>query len=106
MPRRWAVASALLAPAVLLAATPNFRCITVDPALGIDYPARAFALLKDSGVRGNLAVSFDWALYALYHLGPGIKISFDGRRETAYSPEMIRAHWRFGGASEWTGTGS
>jgi hypothetical protein len=33
---------------------------------------------------------FNWGEYALWHLSPGLKISFDGRRETVYSPETIR----------------
>ncbi len=46
---------------------------------------RAVALLKQSGAGGNMAVPFDWGEYVLWHLGPAIKVSIDGRRETLYS---------------------
>jgi len=65
---------------------PNFSCIRIDPPIGGSYPARASALIKGSGIRGNLA--FDWGLYAIYHLGPGVKVSLDGGRETIYEPEV------------------
>ena len=36
-----------------------------------------------------MAVYFDWGQYAIWHLGPRIKVSYDGRRETVY-PESLR----------------
>jgi hypothetical protein len=63
---------------------PHFSCIRLEPAIGGSYPARAIGLIKESGVRGNLAIHFDWGEYAIYHLGPSVKVSVDGRRETAY----------------------
>jgi hypothetical protein len=35
---------------------------------------------------------FDWGEYALWHLGPRLKISMDGRRETIYSDRMLAIH--------------
>jgi hypothetical protein len=63
---------------------PHFSCIRLEPAIGGSYPARVIGLIKKSGVRGNLAIHFDWGEYAIYHLGPSVKVSVDGRRETAY----------------------
>jgi hypothetical protein len=63
--------------------------IAVDPRHAA-YPVRAVALLRASGVRGNLAVFFDWGQYAIWHLGPKIQVSYDGRRDTVY-PEPLRA---------------
>jgi len=68
---------------------PRFGCIRVDPFY-FAFPARAVGLLKQSGVRGNMAVPFDWGEYVLWHLGPGVKVSIDGRRETLYSDEAYR----------------
>jgi hypothetical protein len=68
---------------------PRFGCIRIDPD-DFPCPARAVALLKGSGVRGNLAVPYDWGEYVLWHLGPGVKVSIDGRRETVYSDEACR----------------
>jgi hypothetical protein len=76
----------LLAGAGLLItlSVPHFSCIRLEPAIGGSYPARVIGLIKKSGVRGNLAIHFDWGEYAIYHLGPSVKVSVDGRRETAY----------------------
>ena len=62
----------------------HFSCIRLEPAIGGSYPARAIGLIKKSGVQGNLGIHFDWGEYAIYHLGPSVKVSVDGRRETAY----------------------
>ncbi len=37
-----------------------------------------------------MAVPFDWGEYVLWHLGPGVKVSIDGRRETAYAAESYQ----------------
>ncbi len=68
---------------------PRFGCIRIEPYY-FPFPARAVALLKQSGVRGNMAVPFDWGEYVIWHLGPGVKVSIDGRRETVYSDEVYR----------------
>jgi len=68
---------------------PRFGCVRIDPFY-FAFPARAVALLKQSGVRGNIAVHFDWGEFVLWHLGPGLKVSIDGRRETVYSDESYR----------------
>jgi hypothetical protein len=51
----------------------------------VDYPVEAVTLLRDSGVRANLAIPMNWGEYALWHLGPSIQVSMDGRRETVYT---------------------
>ena len=57
------------------------------------YPVAAVERLKDE--RGNLAVFFNWGEYALYHLYPGVLVSIDGRYETVYPEEVVRANWDF-----------
>lgn len=52
------------------------------------YPVGAVTVLKNSGVRGNLANDFDWGEYITWHLSPLIKVSIDGRRETVY-PKIV-----------------
>jgi hypothetical protein len=54
------------------------------------FPARAVELIRRSGVSGNLALTFDWGEYALWYLGPCVKVSMDGRRETVYTDEVYR----------------
>lgn len=48
------------------------------------YPANAAKALKDSGASGNAATFFGWGEYLIWHLGPRVKVSIDGRRETVY----------------------
>jgi hypothetical protein len=67
----------------------RLSCIPIN-AQYFPFPARVVALLKQSGFRGNLAVPFTWGEYALWHLGPGVKVSIDGRRETVYSDAIYR----------------
>ena len=68
---------------------PRFGCIRIEPFY-FPFPARAVALLKQSGFRGNMAVPFDWGEYVLWYLGPDVKVSIDGRRETVYSEASYR----------------
>ena len=48
---------------------------------------RAAAALR--GTRGRLVTYFDWGHYALWHFGPALKVSIDGRRETLYTAETV-----------------
>lgn len=96
--------AAALGAALLLGtwALPHFSCIRITPDIGGSYPARAVGLIKQSGVVGNLAIDFDWGEYALYHLSPAVKVSVDGRRETAYSPEIYGENMAFKyGEGDW-----
>jgi len=98
--RLWAGAiSILLASVLIRASAPHFQCIEIVPFV-TRVPARAVALLRESGVRGNLAVYFDWGEYALWHVSPRIKVSVDGRRETVYPDEIYTMNVNF-----WTGLG-
>ena len=77
---------------------PRLGCIVIDPLSALGQPVRAVGLLRASGISGNLAIDFDWGLYAMYHLAPAIKISVDGRRETAYDDRVYNQNldFRFG----------
>jgi hypothetical protein len=52
-------------------------------------------IIKDSKVTGNLATEYNWGGYAIWHLGPDIKVSIDGRREMVYSPETYLMNMAF-----------
>ena len=60
-----------------------YRCLPI----GAQDPA-GMARLRATSVEGRLAVHFDWGQYALWHLAPRLKVSWDGRRETLYSAEV------------------
>lgn len=84
----------ILAILLLGLSAQNFRCVPISPATA-NFPARAIALLKDSGLSGNLVTHFGWGEYALWHLGPRIKVSVDGRRETVYPEKIYNDSWAF-----------
>ena len=73
---------------------PRFGCIQLEPFY-FRFPARIVAMLRESRVQGNMAVPFDWGEYVLWHLGPQVKVSIDGRRETVYSDESYRESLAF-----------
>jgi hypothetical protein len=69
-----------------------------------EFPVKAVALLKQSNASGNMAVHFDWGEYVLWHLGPRIRVSIDGRRETVYSERSYAENLRFtSGLGDWDG---
>jgi hypothetical protein len=53
--------------------------------------AEAVAVLRKAPP-GRLLTTFDWGQYAIWHLGPAIKVSLDGRRETVYSNDHLMLH--------------
>jgi hypothetical protein len=84
--------SVCIGAAFLRAAAP-MRCVamldgSVDPV--------PVAALQQSRARGRMVTWFDWGEYALWHLGPGVKVSMDGRRETIYSDDVIREQLALG----------
>ena len=93
-------ASFVIALGAIMASLPNFQCIRMDGRE--TFPVKAVALLKQSNAAGNIAVHFDWGEYVLWHLGPRIKVSIDGRRETVYSERSYAENLRFtGGLGNW-----
>ena len=81
----------LLLPAVLIgwaAWLPVSRvagCLPTDDAWAPDLTAAA-ALV---GTQGRLWTTFDWGQFAIWHFGPALKVSIDGRRETVYSDATV-----------------
>jgi hypothetical protein len=66
------------------------------------FPVRAVAVLKAAGVQGNMATEFNWGEYVIWHLGPQIRVSIDGRRETIYSDAIYRENLDFmHGRGQW-----
>ena len=93
---RWLAVLAMTgAAAFVWLSLPNFRCIRTLRPVSQGFPAKAVAMLRDSGVSGNMAVFFDWGEYAIWHLSPRIRVSVDGRRETVYSDKILAENWRF-----------
>lgn len=55
-----------------------------------NLPYTAVEILKESDISGNMATQFDWGEYVIWHLGPQVKVSLDGRRETVYSEDAYK----------------
>ena len=93
---RRALPLAVLAAAVSLfvLAAGRLQTIVIDPT-SAGFPAKAVAALKAAGVSGNMATEFNWGEYVLWHLGPEVRVSVDGRRETVYSDAVYRENLDF-----------
>ncbi|MGI6377332.1 MAG: hypothetical protein ACOX3S_15270 [Anaerolineae bacterium] len=65
---------------------------------GADYPVRAVALLGERVERANMVTPYGWGEYVIWHLGPGVKVSMDGRRETVYDELTYQQSmaWHYG----------
>jgi hypothetical protein len=61
-------------------------CLVMPPPNTLDTVA-AEAL---RGASGRLVIHFNYGQYALWHFGPRLKVSTDGRRETVYSEAVTR----------------
>ena len=94
----WPLATTFLAAVLLSGATLHKSLrIAIDPQHAA-FPARAVEVLRASGVSGNMAVYFDWGQYVIWRLGPRIKVSYDGRRETIYQESLrqLNTAWATG----------
>jgi hypothetical protein len=86
--------------------------IPADLPVPPGYPVGALRLLRESGVRGNLAVHFDWAQMAVWHLGgdraagrePQCRVAYDGRHRQVYPLAVERAWFAFEGLDAGPGT--
>jgi hypothetical protein len=66
---------------------PHLRCL---PPLPGSADGAAAAALRFAAP-GRLLVEFDWGEYAIWHFGPALRVSVDGRRETIYSRARLDA---------------
>jgi hypothetical protein len=82
----------LFACGILAVGVARARCVQILPGT---IPRSTVAYLKAAQVAGNLVVFYDWGAYAIWHLGPRLRVSIDGRRETLYSPDLLRANLEF-----------
>jgi hypothetical protein len=66
------------------------RRVSMDGAWTPEPGAVGFA--TSHGLRGRLLTWFDYGEYAIWHLGPAMTVSMDGRRETIYSTAVRNRH--------------
>jgi hypothetical protein len=93
--RDWMVAATVWAVVVAGATARTGRVGCLQPAGAFTVDGRAGRFLRDNHAQGRMLVYFDWGEYSLWHLGPGLKVSIDGRRETVYSARTIGRHLAF-----------
>jgi len=67
----------------------SLRCIEVE---GTWVPDPVATQALSGTLPGRLVVFFDWGEYALWHWGPQVRVSMDGRRETVYSDRRLDEH--------------
>ncbi len=81
-----AAAGVIVVPLLVIASlvVPMVRATFTCVPIGDQDPAGAARLHKIQA-SGRLAVWFDWGQYAIWHLSPRLRVSWDGRRETVYS---------------------
>jgi hypothetical protein len=84
-------------------AVPQFNQLLVKSKnADFTFPISAVQLIKQSGVTGNLMIDFNWGEYAIWQLGPRVKVGMDGRRETVYPEQMYAEYINFYyGVREW-----
>jgi hypothetical protein len=73
-------------------------CVAITTAEVADSwapEAEAVTFLRDNRLRGRLLTWFNYGEMAIWHLAPGMRVSYDGRRETVYSEAVQGAHGRF-----------
>jgi hypothetical protein len=75
------IAVSLIAAAAFMKTLPHFTCLPIEPQWAAD-PGVVEGFARQNG---RLAVEFNWGEYAIWHLGPEVRVSIDGRRETIYS---------------------
>lgn len=87
------LAAAVIAIATLAGAgwvaTTSMRCIGVETPRAAD--SEAMRVLRGAPP-GRVVTFFDWGEYAIWHVGPAVRVSMDGRRETVYSDARLEEH--------------
>ena len=78
--------AALALAAVVSPVSQVMRCLPVKDSWIPDLTAAA----QLNGLSGNLWTTFDWGEYAIWHFGPALRVSIDGRRETVFSEAVIQ----------------
>jgi len=95
-PSKRAAALALI-PSLVLASVSIPEIVKTLPCIPItgDWaPDRRTAMaLQKAGPQGRMVTAFGWGHYSIFHFGPELRVSLDGRRETIYSPQWMEDLW-------------
>jgi hypothetical protein len=91
------VITILAIAAMLMPAAPLIRhyatCLPIGGPWTPEPDAARF--IARNHLQGRMLTWFDWGEYAIWHFGPDLRVSMDGRRETVYTAATVQAHRRF-----------
>jgi hypothetical protein len=82
----------VVAPGALAVRLAQFATGCLPPLPHAALEVRAVEALAATTGPARLVTFFDWGQYAIWHLGPRIRVSMDGRRETVYSDARLAEH--------------
>ena len=68
------------------------RALSCVPIAGTWMPDLEAMTALRQAEPGRVVTPFNWGQYALWHLGPRLRVSMDGRRETVYTDSRLREH--------------
>lgn len=94
--RQWHPAPLITAAATTIGIVAGSFSVQPITCIGLDVswaPEReAGAFIKANQLKGRLLTWFDWGQYVIWHSGPELRVSVDGRRETVYSERFLQTH--------------
>ena len=94
-PRRHLALASCFVVCALAFGIASARRATAIPVPPGDVPDKQVAsYLQTAHLTGRMLTWFDWGEYAIWHFGPRLQVSIDGRRETVYGDEVFDAHVR------------
>jgi hypothetical protein len=82
-----ALAMLLVAVSAVTVARAPLSCLGMDVAWAPERESGAF--IQANRLQGRLLSWFDWGQFTIWHFGPGLQVSMDGRRETVYSARVL-----------------
>jgi hypothetical protein len=86
------VAAGLLGAALIGAVLIGSKSLTCVRTVGDWAPDRDAAQVLEGAPPGRLVSYFNWGEFAIWHFGPRLRVSMDGRRETVYSDARLVEH--------------
>jgi hypothetical protein len=88
-----AAGAALIVVPAALAMHPQIGCISIAQAYMPEREAGRFIL--ENHLSGRMVTWFSWGEYVIWHAGPRLQVSLDGRRETVYTDRALQANYAF-----------
>lgn len=94
-PRRSSVLAGIAATCAIVTLIVVIRRLPMIDVHPLLMPEPEVAAYVRAHLSGRMLTWFNWGEYAIWHFGPHIKVSIDGRRETIYSDKVVEDHMQF-----------